>query len=188
MANLVGADIGGTFTDFVSHDAETGTTEVWKVPSEPADPVQAIIDGLGDRAGEAIEHLRIGTTVATNAILERQGAVLAYVTTRGFRDVPFIQRGNRKFQMIDSVTESVCPSPGKENQSAFNPPPDEPTESPRNVVIIRIIDSIKETTNMRFKTFCLLIFIGYPQRFLDGAVSPSFQALPPYVATAGQKY
>lgn len=96
MPRLVGADIGGTFTDFVSHDPETGRTDVWKVPSEPADPVRAIIDGLGDQPGESIGHLRIGTTVATNAILERHGAVLAYVTTKGFRDVPFIQRGNRK--------------------------------------------------------------------------------------------
>ncbi|MEZ5859213.1 MAG: hydantoinase/oxoprolinase family protein [Geminicoccaceae bacterium] len=97
MAIMLGADIGGTFTDFVAHDAATGRTEVWKVPSVPSDPVQAILDGLADYTGRtALGHLRIGTTVATNAVLERQGAVVAYVTTRGFRDVPFIQRGNRK--------------------------------------------------------------------------------------------
>jgi N-methylhydantoinase A len=97
MAILLGADIGGTFTDFVAHDARTGRTEVWKVPSVPGDPVRAILDGLADYPGrDGIGHLRIGTTVATNAILERQGAVTAYVTTKGFRDIPFIQRGNRK--------------------------------------------------------------------------------------------
>jgi len=97
MATMLGADIGGTFTDFVAHDDRTGQTRVWKVPSVPADPVQAILDGLKDHPDrEALGHLRIGTTVATNAILERQGAVVAYVTTKGFKDVPFIQRGNRK--------------------------------------------------------------------------------------------
>ncbi len=97
MAILLGADIGGTFTDFVAHDDATGQTTVWKVPSVPADPVRAILDGLADYPGrDALGHLRIGTTVATNAILERQGAVTAYVTTKGFRDIPFIQRGNRK--------------------------------------------------------------------------------------------
>ena len=98
MGILIGADIGGTFTDFVAHDGRTGQTEVWKVPSVPADPIRAILDGVGNYPGkDAIGHLRIGTTVATNALLERQGAVVAYVTTKGFQDVPFIQRGNRKF-------------------------------------------------------------------------------------------
>ena len=45
---------------------------------------------------EAIRNARLGTTIATNAVLERKGAVVAYVTTKGFRDVIFIQRGNRK--------------------------------------------------------------------------------------------
>ena len=97
MAIMLGADIGGTFTDFVAHDDRTGRTAVWKVPSVPSDPVRAIIDGLEALPERgALGHLRIGTTVATNAILERHGAVVAYVTTKGFRDVPFIQRGNRK--------------------------------------------------------------------------------------------
>ena len=64
----------------------------------PADPVVGILRGLGalSRAGRDVENIRLGTTVATNAMLERKGAVVAYVTTKGFRDVPFIQRGNRK--------------------------------------------------------------------------------------------
>ena len=41
--------------------------------------------------------MRLGTTVATNAILERKGATVAYVTTKGFRDIIFVQRGNRKY-------------------------------------------------------------------------------------------
>ena len=98
MARMLGVDVGGTFTDFVAYDPGTRRVEVWKEPSTPGDPVTGILDGLSRQSLEGgIENLRIGTTVATNAVLERKGAVVAYVTTKGFRDVPFIQRGNRKF-------------------------------------------------------------------------------------------
>jgi N-methylhydantoinase A len=94
---LVGIDVGGTFTDFVSYRHATGDIQVWKNLSTPADPTDGILAGLARLDDlSAIEHLRLGTTVATNAILERKGAVVAYVATHGFRDVPFIQRGNRR--------------------------------------------------------------------------------------------
>ena len=96
MQHLLGIDVGGTFTDFVAHDP-SGGLEVWKVLSVPTDPVTGILDGLERYpSADAIGNIRLGTTVATNAVLERKGATVAYVTTRGFRDVPFIQRGNRK--------------------------------------------------------------------------------------------
>ena len=64
----------------------------------PGDPVAGIMRGLERLADAgAIANIRIGTTVATNALLEHKGAVVAYITTKGFRDVPFIQRGNRKY-------------------------------------------------------------------------------------------
>ena len=94
---LVGIDVGGTFTDFVAYDRDGGTISVWKNLTTPGDPTDGILEGLrriDDRA--SISHVRLGTTVATNAILERKGANVAYLATRGFRDVPFIQRGNRK--------------------------------------------------------------------------------------------
>jgi N-methylhydantoinase A len=98
MRHVLGVDVGGTFTDFVAYDPKTKKISVWKDLSTPGDPVTGIIAGLVHHPGlPSIENLRIGTTVATNAILERKGAVVAYVTTRGHRDVPFIQRGNRKF-------------------------------------------------------------------------------------------
>jgi N-methylhydantoinase A len=97
MRYMLAIDVGGTFTDFVAYDAETHATLVWKEPSAPTDPVQGILRGLEwfPHKGE-IANIRIGTTVATNALLERKGALIAYVTTKGFRDVPFIQRGNRR--------------------------------------------------------------------------------------------
>lgn len=97
MAYRLGIDIGGTFTDFVAYDESRRTLKAWKNLSTPHDPIQGILTGLrtfGDVA--AIGGVRVGTTVATNALLERKGARVAYVTTRGFRDVPFIGRGNRR--------------------------------------------------------------------------------------------
>ena len=94
---LVGVDVGGTFTDFVSYDRESRALEVWKNLTTPDDPTLGILHGLRRYAEPAaIDNLRLGTTVATNAILERKGARVAYVATRGFRDIPFLQRGHRK--------------------------------------------------------------------------------------------
>ena len=86
---LLGVDVGGTFTDFVAYDKQSREIAVWKNLSTPDDPTDGILTGL-----ERIElnnnasNLRLGTTVATNAILERKGARIAYVTTAGFRDIP----------------------------------------------------------------------------------------------------
>src|SRR5882762_2480351 len=98
MRFMLGVDVGGTFTDFVSYNAESKSIEVWKEPSAPGDPVTGILNGLADFKDRArLDNIRLGTTIATNAVLERKGATVAYITTLGHRDVPFIQRGNRKF-------------------------------------------------------------------------------------------
>lgn len=97
MRNVLGIDVGGTFTDFVAYNPRTREVQVWKELSTPGDPVTGIIAGLAQHPDIAgVDNLRVGTTVATNALLERKGATVAYMTTKGFRDVPFIQRGNRK--------------------------------------------------------------------------------------------
>ena len=93
----LGVDIGGTFTDFVAYDESNRTLRVWKNLSTPGNPIEAIVTGLKAFGQlDAIGTIRIGTTVATNALLEGKGACVAYITTRGFRDVPFIGRGNRR--------------------------------------------------------------------------------------------
>ncbi len=92
----VGIEVGGTFTDLVALDG--GRVEVAKVPSTPRSPDIGAFAAIGAAglAPAAIADLAHGSTVATNAILERRGARIAYVTTRGFRDVPFIQRHDRR--------------------------------------------------------------------------------------------
>ena len=103
---LLGVDVGGTFTDFVSYDRDSKHVDVWKNLSTPSDPTDGILTGLKRiDPPETIANIRLGTTVATNAILERKGARIAYVTTRGFRDIPFLQRGNRQFHYDSSWTK-----------------------------------------------------------------------------------
>ncbi|KQU94672.1 hydantoin utilization protein [Ensifer sp. Root31] len=97
MSKIIGIDIGGTFTDFVSYNSATGTIENWKNLTTPSEPIEGVLQGLeqeDDLGG--VNKIRLGTTIATNALLTRRGAKVAYVTTKGFRDVPFIQRGDRR--------------------------------------------------------------------------------------------
>ena len=94
MSNsIVGTDTGGTFTDFVL--IEEDKLIIHKVPSTPSDQSQAVADGLKAiplLSGTVISH---GSTVATNALLERKGAKTALIATDGFEDIIQIGRQAR---------------------------------------------------------------------------------------------
>ena len=134
---VVGVDIGGTFTDFMLYDTESGSVHVHKVPSTPDEPERAMVGGLAELCTNAglsasdVTGVFHGTTVATNAVLEHKGAVAGMITTRGFRDVvhigrhqrplhysvmqdipwqarPFVRRRHRKV-----VTERIVPPTGE---------------------------------------------------------------------------
>ena len=98
---LVGVDVGGTFTDVIFADTESGRTEIHKVPTTPDDPsdgVSTAISGLCERhniAPTEINHLLHGTTIATNAILQHDGAKTGMITTRNYRDILHIGRHQR---------------------------------------------------------------------------------------------
>lgn len=100
MSIEIGVDIGGTFTDLVCRAAGV-PDRILKVPSTPDDPARAVIDGitrLHETFGvEPADITRVvhGTTVATNAVLERKGACTGLITTEGFRDVLEIGRQMR---------------------------------------------------------------------------------------------
>jgi N-methylhydantoinase A len=93
----VGVDVGGTFTDLVAV-APDGTLDIRKVLSTPDDPSIGLFeacDALTVPPGTAIELLVHGTTIATNALLERRGARTALVTTAGFEDLLWLRRQDR---------------------------------------------------------------------------------------------
>ncbi len=89
---VIGIDTGGTFTDFVL--MKDGQVRVHKEPSTPDNPAAAILTGLRDMGVDGVEIVH-GSTVATNALLERRGARAALVTTAGFEDVLEIGRQTR---------------------------------------------------------------------------------------------
>ncbi|MHB1628682.1 MAG: hydantoinase/oxoprolinase family protein [Bacilli bacterium] len=97
MSILVGVDVGGTFTDVLILDDETGQVRVVKTPSTPHDQSEGFLCGL-EESGVAISDIGWvihGTTVGTNAVLERKGANVGLITTKGFRDVLEMRRRDR---------------------------------------------------------------------------------------------
>ena len=119
MAIGIGCDIGGTFTDFILIDEATGQIEVDKVLTTPADPSDAVEEGLRNleevangcvaSAGTLVH----GTTLVINAVIERKGAKTGLITTRGFRDVLEIGREKRYYGNDLQITfpEPLIPRP-----------------------------------------------------------------------------
>lgn len=102
---LVGVDVGGTFTDFVVFDGEMRT---FKLASDQAAPERPVLQGLAQIGLSGLEAVVHGSTVATNAVLERRGARTAFVTTGGFRDLLTIGRQNRS-QLYDLFADRPTP-------------------------------------------------------------------------------
>ena len=114
MAWLIGIDVGGTFTDFYARDEESGDVRLFKHPSTPDNPEQAILDGLGAMCAEHgiatadIARISHGTTAATNTLIQRKGAAVALITTQGFRDLLEIGRQTRP-HMYDMQLDHPAP-------------------------------------------------------------------------------
>jgi N-methylhydantoinase A/oxoprolinase/acetone carboxylase beta subunit len=94
----LGVDVGGTFTDLIYVDDESGEILVHKVPTTPDDPSQGTVQGLQElteEAGEApsaLDQVFHGTTIATNIVIEHDGAAVGLITTEGYRDILHIAR------------------------------------------------------------------------------------------------
>jgi N-methylhydantoinase A len=149
----IGIDIGGTFTDFVVFNPEDLATYTFKLPSTPKDPSTAVMLGLEkikDRISKpntsqpknSTWNIIHGSTVATNALLERKGAKTALITTRGFKDVLQIGRQNRP-ELYNFSTEPTQPLVPQANRLEI-------TErvGPQGEVIIPLSeDQIREVVN-----------------------------------------
>ncbi|MCW5889635.1 MAG: hydantoinase/oxoprolinase family protein [bacterium] len=107
---LVGADTGGTFTDLVA--VAGGRLRVVKVRSTPDDPARAVREGLRRLGADAATVLHYGSTVATNALLERKGARVVLLTTAGFEDVLAIGRQTRPalYALEPALPEPLVPA------------------------------------------------------------------------------
>ncbi|MFN0155018.1 MAG: hydantoinase/oxoprolinase family protein [Gaiella sp.] len=94
----VGVDVGGTFTDLIYVDDEAGVVRVHKLPTTPDDPSRGTIDGITQVTGAAgadpgdLDQVFHGTTIATNIVIEHNGATVGMITTEGYRDILHIAR------------------------------------------------------------------------------------------------
>ena len=93
-----GIDTGGTFTDLIGIDDASGDLVVGKFPSSPKDPVKSIVGVMREAKLDLkrTASIVLGTTLGLNALLQRKGARVIFITSAGFEDVPFIQRMNRR--------------------------------------------------------------------------------------------
>ena len=110
----VGVDTGGTFTDFVVFDEASGAFAIGKTLTTPDDPSRAIESGLDETLRRSrtpladVSQVIHGTTLVTNAVIERTGARTALLATRGFRDVVEIGREHR-YDLYDLMLELPQP-------------------------------------------------------------------------------
>lgn len=98
MALHVGIDTGGTFTDLVVYDGDRNEIRTYKTPSTPSSPGSAFVTAIRESSvplDQVDEFVHGASTVATNALIERKGATVAFITTAGFEDTLYIQRINR---------------------------------------------------------------------------------------------
>lgn len=112
MAALVGIDVGGTFTDLYYSRDGINADRICKVPSTPQDPSNGLIDALvrAEIPQHDLELILHGTTIATNALIERQGARCGLVTTKGFRDVLELGRRDRPhFYGLTGIQDPLIP-------------------------------------------------------------------------------
>jgi N-methylhydantoinase A len=117
---IVGVDVGGTFTDLTAVDEESGRVVVTKVPSQAQNEAAALLGGLAALgiASRDVRRLVHGTTVGTNAVLERRGARVAVLTTAGFRDLIEIGRTKRNIPAL-FVPTFVRPRPVVDRRHRF---------------------------------------------------------------------
>ncbi len=184
----VGVEVGGTFTDLVA--IEGGRVRIAKVPSTPARPDEGALAALtaGDIALDQVSDLVHGSTVATNAILERKGAPVAFFVTKGFRDLLLLQRHNRR-QIYDLFY--VKPRPVVARRDSFEI--DERVDGDGNVITAmdeaaaaERIEAVLGSGRYRAVAICLLNAFANPaheealerlinERFPDLAVTRSTQ-------------
>ncbi|MDG1430094.1 MAG: hydantoinase/oxoprolinase family protein, partial [Paracoccaceae bacterium] len=125
MSWTVGVDVGGTFTDFFAANADSGEFHVYKTSSTPSNPADAILNGLDAMCAkfgiemDQIERLSHGTTVGTNALIQRTGSRVVLVTTKGFRDLLEIGRQTRP-HMYDLQADHPAPLVDREDRLELN--------------------------------------------------------------------
>ena len=161
---IVGCDVGGTFTDFCAREMTSGRTVIHKRPSTPDDPSRAVLHGLRELAERhsidpaAIGRFAHGTTVATNALLQRKGAKVAVITTRGFRDLLEIGRQARPL-IYDLQADAPAPLASRQHRIEVDERIGATGEIIRQLTdeeIEAVIDAIRARPEIEAVAICLI--------------------------------
>ena len=147
----IGIDVGGTFTDFVLADPQGGGLVYYKEPSTPDEPSRALIEGLKSLLGKAgltaadVSLLMHGTTIGLNAIIQRRGATIALVVSKGFRDILEIARSRMpsSFDFHSSKEEPLVPRYAVIEIDARLSAAGEVTRAPDEAEIARVAAELK---------------------------------------------
>jgi N-methylhydantoinase A len=121
MSLRIGVDIGGTFTDFALFNEATGAITIHKQLTTPHDPAESVLSGIdavlakADAEITAVTHIVHGTTLVTNAVIERKGAPIAMLVTKGFGDVLEIGM-ERRFDLFDLRLKYATPVVSRANR------------------------------------------------------------------------
>lgn len=212
MRYMVGVDVGGTFTDITMVDSTEGVVRNHKVPSTPDDPSKAIMTGVKEILFkynipfEQVGYLAHGTTVATNALIERKGAKTALIVTKGFKDLFEIGRQTRP-SLYDLFKEK--PEPFITGELRFEVEErlyaDGSVRTPINLVELRrVIESIKNKGINSIAICFLFSYINpthekiaideikslYPEAYVSASheVVPEFREYPRLSTTVMNSY
>jgi len=162
MKPRLGVDTGGTFTDFVHLDAD-GRLHIHKQLSTPADPSRAILSGIDTMAVAANTAIVHGSTVATNALLERRGARTALITTAGFRDLLAIGRQNRPdlYALVPQKPPPLVPRAWRFTVAERVTAAGEPLQPLQEDSLAPLIERLREE-QIESTAVCLLFSFLYP--------------------------
>ena len=168
----IGIDIGGTFTDLIAADRDGQVLATHKLASTPDDPARAAMQGAEELLRKAgldfanVEFCCHGTTVATNALLERKGARAGLITTRGFRDVLHIGRKDRPYnfshyQEIARQSRPLAPRRWRTTVRERIRAPDGEVEVPLNENdVLAAIDQLRKQGVESVAVCCLFSFLN----------------------------
>ena len=177
----VGVDVGGTFTDLVALHPD-GVIELRKVASTPQDPSQGLFQALHALGAQPIEVLVHGTTVATNALLERRGARVVLLTTAGFEDLLWLRRQDRP-SLYDLARDHAPPLVARSDVLgvAERMGPDGVITALSQAAVARVTDRIRTlATPPEAIAIALLFAFRHPdhERTLAEALRKAFPSLP----------
>jgi N-methylhydantoinase A len=192
----LGVDVGGTHTDLVLLEVESGRLMVEKVPSTPRNPALGVLAGLARFAAQGIDPARIaffshGTTITTNALLELRGASVGLLITKGFRAVQEVQNQARDAMLFDYFYAKPTPIAPQSLTKEI----DERSDYSGNVLVPLDRDSVRRAVHelkaqrVRSIAVCYLFSYANPaheeetrriiaEEFPDASVSLSSEVLP----------